>query len=356
MAPMSSRERFLRMFAHKEADRVPILDSPWGSTIDRWRREGMPKDVSWIDYFDLDHVFGIGADNSPRFPVRVVDETDDFVTKTTSWGVTMKNWKTRTSTPEFVDFTIKDPVSWREAKKRMTPTRDRVDWDWLAKQYPMARARGDFIEAGFWFGFDATHSFAVGTERVLMAIVEDPDWLVDMFNTFLDVHIALFDMIWDAGYRFDGMMWYDDMGYKNNQFFSLKTYREILEPAHQRAVDWAHAKGVKARLHSCGDVRPFVPEFIAMGIDGLNPIEVKAGMDPVALKKQYGDKLVLHGGINAVLWDKPDEIKAEIERVVPQMKKNGGYIFSSDHSIPSSVSVEDFRGILKCAQKAGAYR
>ncbi len=90
-------------------------------------------------------------------------------------------------------------------------------------------------------------------------------------------------------------------------------------------------------------------------LDALNPLEVKAGMNPVELKRKYGDKLLFHGGINAVLWDNPEAIQAEMERVVPVMKENGGYIFSSDHSVPSSVSLEDFRHITDLAKKLGSY-
>ena len=108
-------------------------------------------------------------------------------------------------------------------------------------------------------------------------------------------------------------------------------------------------------MHSCGDVRPFVPELIEIGLDALNPMEVKAGMDPVHIKSLYGNDLVLHGGINAVLWDHPDQIRSEMERVVPVVKRNGGYIFSSDHSVPSTVSLEDFRRIIALAKKLGAY-
>jgi uroporphyrinogen decarboxylase len=95
--------------------------------------------------------------------------------------------------------------------------------------------------------------------------------------------------------------------------------------------------------------------LIGIGLDALNPLEVKAGMDPVHLKKTYGRELVLHGGINAVLWDHPDRIAAEMERVVPIMKQSGGYIFSSDHSVPSSVSLDDFRSIVTLAKKLGSY-
>ena len=90
-----------------------------------------------------------------------------------------------------------------------------------------------------------------------------------------------------------------------------------------------------------------------MGLDGLNPLEVKAGMDPIQLKETFGDELLLHGGINAVLWNDIDAISEEMRRVVPVVKQNGGYIFSSDHSVPSSVSLENFRHIVESGQGIG---
>jgi uroporphyrinogen decarboxylase len=129
----------------------------------------------------------------------------------------------------------------------------------------------------------------------------------------------------------------------------------LVKPFHKRAIDWAHAKGVRAHLHSCGDVNPFVPELVEMGLDALNPMEVKAGMDPVELKKMFGDRLVLHGGVNAVLWDDVEAIEAEMQAVIPVLKEGGGYIFASDHSIPSSVSLEDMRHVVVLYKELGAY-
>lgn len=355
MTPMTTHERFTRMFAHREADRIPIIDSPWGATLERWRREGMPKDISFVEYFDLDRIAGIGVDNSPRYEEKVVEETDAYRIETTKWGVTLKRWKHQVSTPEYLDFTVTSPKTWAATKKRMTATRDRVDWARLQANYRKWRADGYWIQAGLWFGFDVTHAHMVGTETLLVALAEEPDWCVDMFNHFLDIDLALLEMVWDEGYTFDCLKWPDDLGYKHSQFMSMDMYRNLLKPVQQRAVEWARARGVKTHLHSCGDVNPFVPEFIALGIDALNPLEVKAGMDPVGLKQTHGDKLVLHGGINAVLWDNPPAIRAEMEKVLPAMKESGGYIFSSDHSVPSSVSLEDFRGIVELAKELGAY-
>jgi len=99
-----------------------------------------------------------------------------------------------------------------------------------------------------------------------------------------------------------------------------------------------------------------VPELIEIGLDMLNPLEVKAGIDPVEMKKKYGDRLAFHGGINAVIWDDLDAMEAEIEKVVPAMKKGGGYIFGSDHSIPNNVSLKSLQRILDKAKKLGSYK
>jgi uroporphyrinogen decarboxylase len=356
MAELTTFERMSRMYAHREADRVPVTDDAWGSTVERWRGEGLPAGADYRDYFGLDRFVRIGADNSPRYPEKVLEETAEYQVHTTAWGVTMRNWRHAGGVPEFLDFTVTDADSWAKAKARMKPERDRVDWARLARDYPKWRAEGAWVSAGFWFGFDATHSFVVGTERTLMAMAADPEWVVDIFNHMLDVHLALFQMVWDAGYRFDAIGWYEDMGYKLNQFFSLDMYRALVKPVQKRACDWARAKGLKVWLHSCGDVRPFVPELIGIGVDMLNPVEVKAGMDPVALKRQYGDRLAFHGGLNAALFDQPEKLWAQMRATVPAMKAGGGYVASSDHSVPDSVGLEEFREFVRLAKELGSYR
>jgi uroporphyrinogen decarboxylase len=225
----------------------------------------------------------------------------------------------------------------------------------LEQTYRACRERGDWVVGGLWFGFDVTHAWMVGTERALMALATDPEWLVDIWTAQLELHLALFDMILDAGYEIDSVFWPDDMGYKGSQFFSADTYGDLLQPVHEKAAYWAHYRGIKTHLHSCGDVNPLIPHLIEAGIDCLNPLEVKAGMDPVALKRRYGDQLAFHGGINAVLWDQPEAIEAEMREVIPVMKEGGGYIFSSDHSVPDAVSLEDFRRITDLAKELGAY-
>ena len=110
---MTTRERFQRMFEHREADRVPIIDSPWRGTLHRWKAEGMPEDADWREYFDVDKVASIGVDITPRYEVKVLEDTDRYQIVTTPWGVTLKNFKELDSTPEFLDYKVTTPEAWR---------------------------------------------------------------------------------------------------------------------------------------------------------------------------------------------------------------------------------------------------
>ena len=355
MKQMTRYERFKRMYEHKEADRVPIIDSPWAGTIRRWKKEGMPENCDWTEYFGVDSIVGIGVDITPRFEEKIIEETDRYIIKTSSWGVTMKHFKEEDSTPEMIDYKVKTAEEWEDAKKLMTLDDDRIPWQYLKDNYEKWRADGEWISAGFWFGFDVTHSWMMGTENLLIAMIEEPELIEDMFDTYLNRCMALHQRIWDAGYHFDEINWPDDMGYKGTTFFSPAMYRQMVKPFHAKAAKFAHDKGIYARLHSCGNIMTLVPDILDAGIDALNPLEVKAGVDAKKLKQEFGDKLVLHGGINAVNWKNPDAIIGEINEKVPVLKENGGYIFSSDHSIPNDVSLENMKLIVEEAKRVGRY-
>ena len=353
---MTTWERMKRMYEHKEADRIPITDGPWAGTLARWRREGMPEGVDWRDYFDVDKIAGIGPlDITPRLPEVILEETDRYVIRTTAWGQTRKDFKEEDSTPEMLDFTITTAEAWEEAKAKMTLEDDRIPWDWLKANYGKWRAEGRWVRANFWFGFDVTHSGMMGTENTLIAMIEEPELVMDMFDTYLNRCEVLFERVWNAGYRFDEVFWWDDMGYKGTTFFSPEMYRELVKPYYRRAVEWAHNHGLYAQMHSCGNIMTLLPDVVDTGLDALNPLEVKAGMDILKVKREYGDKLLLHGGINAAQMGDLEAVLAEIDEKVPVLKEHGGYLFASDHSIPNNVTLENFRRMIEEAKKVGSY-
>ncbi len=356
MAEMTTRERMLRTYRRQEIDRMLMVDTAWAGTRLRWYNEGMPRDVEWEDYFGFDKVVRIRPDNSPRFESKVLEDNGTCKIFTTSWGQTQRVFNVQDSTPEILDSYYNCRERWEEAKARMLEYHeDRIPWKRLEQNYDQWRAEGRFMQLHFWFGFDVAHSHLVGTENLLIGMYEDPEWITDVFETYLRTSMDLCQRILDAGYEFDGIFWPDDMGYKNTSFFSPQMYRELLKPYHKRAIDWAHERGLVTEMHSCGYIETLIPDLIDIGLEMLNPLEVKAGMDPFRLKSLYGDKLAFRGGINAQLWDNIDLVLSEMERIIPVMKEGGGYVFASDHSIPNSVSLENMRAISDLAHKLGKY-
>jgi uroporphyrinogen decarboxylase len=351
---MTSRERVLLALNHKEADRVAIHDSPWGTTVERWHREGLPEGVSPDRYFGYEFV-GFGADTSFRFKEEVVEETDEYIIMRNSNGALIKNWKHRTSTPEMMDFTIKSRKDWEEHKWRLRMDRSRIDWravEWCKK----AREEGYFVHYSGVLGYDKTQGI-VGSERLLMAMIDDPDWVREMFEASGDLIIETAEEMMAGGFEFDGAFLFDDMGYRNSSLFSPQMYRELLKPVHKRVFDFFHGKGLKVILHSCGCVKGLVPDLIDAGLDCLQPLEVKAGMDLIELKKRYGDVLAFMGGIDVRKMADPDPlaIEEEIRTKITFAKRGGGYIYHSDHSVPDNVSFERYKRVIELVMHYGRY-
>ena len=355
---MTTYERMSRIYEHKEPDRVPITDWFWKSTIAGFYNDGFPNDISLEDFFGIDKIIYISndlIDTSPRFPYRIVEETDTYLIDQDSWGLTKKNFKPVSSTCQHISSCIYDRDSWEKYKHNLTPDRDRINWKYLKDNYSQWRRDGYWITVFPWFGLDVISTRMINSETVLYAMADDPEWVMDMCDTTCNLTLALLELLLDAGYNFDELHIPDDMGYRNGMLFSRQMWKDIVMPYQKRAVDWAHSKGIKFQLHSCGDIKAILPDLVDLGIDMLNPLEVKANMDLVKVKEEYGNKLALRGGFDARNWEYREKAEAEIREKLPIAMKNGGYLFACDHSVPDTVSLEDYRFIVELVKKVGTY-
>jgi len=352
---MTSQERVLLALRRKQGDRVPIQDAPWGTTVKRWRREGLPKNQSPSEYFGYE-MHACGGDNSLQLEQVVIEDTKDYVVFTDSNGATRRNWKNSTSTPELIGFTITSRSIWEEYRPRMTWNDSRVAWEDQRKAYNQAREQGLFCYLSFYAGFTRICDM-VGPERVLIAMVDDPEWVKDMFLTEAQVCVAIAEEMMSRGFDFDAGWISDDLGFKYKGFFSRQVYHELLMPAHKLICDCFKSRGKPMILHSCGYITEFVPHLIEAGFDCLQPLEVKAGNDLIALKKRYGDRLAFMGGIDvrAMADPDPEVIKREISTKVPIAKQGGGYIYHSDHSVPDNVSFEQYCLVMDLIEKHGKF-
>ncbi len=378
---MTSRERVLMALHHEEADRVPIHDSPWVSSIERWHQEGLPVDVNPAEYFDFEMVT-FGADTSPRFPIEVVDEDEEYIIRTTPFGGLRRDHKDYSSTPEIIDWPCKCRDDWEEMKPRLQPDRDRVDWGgaWLAGSadddrgddsvletgrtdrrlglpgWKRAREQDRFIVYAAAFGYDRMQNY-LESQHLLTTLITDPDWIVDMYETDATLSIEMYEIMREGGFDFDGAFILCDLGYRNGLLFSPQHYDQQLRPTFRRLVDYFHGEGLPVILHSCGCVRELIPRFIEDGLDCLQPLEQKAGMDLLELKQEFGDELAFMGGIDARAMADADPavIEGEIRSKIPVAMKGGGYIYHSDHSVPNNVSFSRYERVLELVRELGEY-
>jgi uroporphyrinogen-III decarboxylase len=121
-------------------------------------------------------------------------------------------------------------------------------------------------------------------------------------------------------------------------------------------VDHCHGQDLPVIYHGCGNVNRIFEDFIETGIDAYNPLEAKAGMDVVDLRRKFGHRIGFCGNMDVMAWARGD--KEELRRVVLtklNAAKGGGYIFQSDHSVPSNVSAESYEYVVNLVREFGRY-
>jgi uroporphyrinogen decarboxylase len=123
-------------------------------------------------------------------------------------------------------------------------------------------------------------------------------------------------------------------------------YQELVQPGHHLLFKYAHSLGCKVIVHSCGYVEPLVPGLIEAGMDCLQAMEVKAGMDMPRLFERFGDKISFFGNIDVRTLISNDQtlVEEELQKKIPVVIRNGGgYILHTDHSEPPEINYETMR-------------
>ena len=117
-----------------------------------------------------------------------------------------------------------------------------------------------------------------------------------------------------------------------------------------------HEHELPVIYHGCGNVETILPDFIDMKLDAYNPLEAKAGLDVVELRKQYGHRLGFCGNSNMQVWEEgdPETVRREVIRKL-NAAKGGGMIFQSDHSVSSAVSGKTYDLIIQTVREFGNY-
>ena len=222
----------------------------------------------------------------------------------------------------------------------------------------MGRFGGPIMEMG---------TYLRGFERWLMDLILYPDFTREMLNKIADIQIALDE----AGIRAAGKYLSvfkvsgEDLGMQDRPLFSMKVWKDLIFPilerrwrAARQALD-QYAPQVKIMLHSDGAIRPLIPDFIAAGIDLLDPVQPMCkGMDLELLKQDFGDRLSFHGGVDTqhfLPFGTPQQVADETKRCIDALGQGGGLILASSHYIQADVPPENVVAMYKTALEYGKY-
>lgn len=355
---MNSYERFANALARKPVDMLPVVVSPWGATVEKWKKEGhIGPDEDVAEHFGQDLRTGgwLNSCADLDFVPQTIEETEETILQIDGNGAMLRRHKLHDSTPEHVDFTVKDRSGWEEKIKPhfVGLDRRRIGFEGYRHAKAFAAEKERFFA---WAGvapFEQMHPVC-GHEYMLMGMALDPDWVRDMVNTFAEFTIAHLETLFAEEGKPDGMFFYEDMGFKNKPFMSPSMYREIVQPGHARLFDYAHSLGCKVIVHSCGYVEPLVPGLIEAGLDCLQAMEVKAGMDLPTLFSRFGDRIAFFGGLDVRTLISNDRaaIDEELEKkITPVIKGGGGFIIHTDHSEPPEVEHETMHYFIDKARE-----
>jgi uroporphyrinogen decarboxylase len=197
----------------------------------------------------------------------------------------------------------------------------------------------------------------IGSENVMLWIGLYPDEVarfVERINEFM-VGIAN-AQIKAADGLLDGMVIWGDVAYKKDLFFSPDYWRKHFKPGVKAIVDACHEHGLPVIYHGCGNVNRIFEDFIEVGVDAYNPLEAKAGLDVVDLRRRYGHRIAFCGNMDVITWAHGSQEELT-QMVLTKLNaaKGGGYIVQSDHSVPSNVSGQNYEYVVNLVREYGRY-
>lgn len=357
---MTGIERIGNILQRKPVDRIGLFEHFWGDTLGKWTKQGHIKQGEKLeDHFAFDmsgsKPFKLTADLDKKD--EIIEEDEETVLIRNGNYAMLRTHKQHNATPEHVGFEVMERPQWEALiKPLLVAERRRINFENYREAKQAAAAKQRFF---CWQGvnvFELMHPVC-GHEYMLMGMAMDPDWVRDMVNTYAQVTIDLMEMLFTDEGQPDGVWFYEDMGFKERPFMSPQMYKEIIQPGHQKTIDYCHSRGIPVIMHSCGFVEPLLPGIIEAGIDCLQVIEVKAGMDPLRIHRDFGDQIALCGGMDArnLVANDLAAIKAELHEKIPVLKNGFGYILHSDHSIPDTCNYETYRYFVDEGMKLGNY-
>jgi len=338
---MNSNERVMRTLNYQKVDKIPIFDKFWGEFVENWRKEKeIVKEVDIYDYYQID--ISVLVPEETFFPSSkgIIEKRGGYTISEDGWG---RKVRTREGSyfSETIDTVLKNKKDLDHLEFESAGLDIRYK-DFLERVKEERGKRAVFCKIGGPF---IRSSFIRGEAEFLMDLTSDKGFARELVEK-VGVHLLAvgLESLCRADLYDTGIWIYDDMGANNAPMFSPKIFEEIFLPVYKNMVSSFKKSGAKkVILHSDGNILPFLDMLIEAGIDGINPVEPKAGMNVLALKKRYGNALSYIGAVdNTFILPSGDKERIK-EHILPILEagQEGGIIVGA-HSIGPDISVDTY--------------
>ncbi|MGQ9629724.1 MAG: uroporphyrinogen decarboxylase family protein [bacterium] len=199
-----------------------------------------------------------------------------------------------------------------------------------------------------------------GMDRFMIDMVESPALAEAIIERIVDFYLQYDERIFRAaGGKIDIFLMGDDFGMQTGMIVSPDMWRRFFAPGLGKFIGLAKKYGIKVMHHSCGSIRPIIPDLIEMGLDILNPIQPgTTGMDPVELKREFGRYICFHGGVSIqrnLPFGTPEDVRAEVRELMRSLAPGGGFIICTAHNIQPDTPVENVLALFEAYREYGSY-
>ena len=365
-------ERVLAALAHREPDRVPIAEIFWANFIRRARKElPVGPDFDPYRYWDLDMVV-LPPNMDPHITgITVLEKNDYHTVVKTGFGTTVEH-RCDFPMPHFIDFDLEsyedmesfrfdDPLDPRRYHERIDDLINAVvDEITLGRPSFVERVSSYADDFCVFGGVCEPHEMIwrmLGVENVLLKIAEEPLKVARFLERLGDFLVGIVKgQIAAAGGKLSGMYVWGDVAYTRTMFFSPDYWRMAYLPQLRRICDAIHEAGLPVIYHGCGNASAVYDDMIEAGVDAYNPLEAKAGLDVLELKRKYGDRWSWVGNVDVRVLARNDldEVRREVLTKM-NAARGGGYIVHSDHSIPDNVAPSTYDYMVRLVKEHGKY-
>ena len=364
--------RVLAAIEHREPDRVPIGEAFWTNFLRRCKAElGVGEGFDPYRYWDLDTIV-LNPNMDPHLTgIEVVEDTPDRKVVRTGFGATIERRSTF-PIPHFAEFETKtfaqmealqfddprDPRRYSEAlDDQLNSVGDELNLGLPAFIERVNAYAADFCVLG---GVCEPHEMVwriMGTDNVLVKMAEDPSRFARIIERLGDFLVGIVEgQVAAAAGKLSGMYIWSDIAYDKGMFFSPQYWRDVYKPQLTRICTAIHAAGLKTIYHGCGNCLPVFEDMIEAGVDCYNPLEAKAGLDVVDLKRRFGNRLAFNGNLDVTVLATNDRDKVRREVLTKlNAAKGGGFIVQSDHSMPSNVDPATYDYVVQLVREHGTY-